>query len=92
MPRHRTHHSTITYFFPQEFPQHLVRLKEESGLSWAEIARRIGTDRHKVWRWKEGRVRPNDQHGKAPLELADSMGLGHMLTGAGTAAALMGGL
>ena len=34
----------------------------------------------------------NDQHGKALLELADSKGLAHMLTGAGTAAVLMGGL
>ena len=33
-----------------------------------------------VWRWKEGRVRPNYQHKKALLELVDSMGLGHLFT------------
>ena len=43
MPRQRTHHSGITYVFPDDFPQRLKRFKEESGLSWAEIARRLGT-------------------------------------------------
>ena len=38
MPRQRTHHSRITYVFPDDFPQRLKRFKEESGLSWAEIA------------------------------------------------------
>ena len=78
------------YGFPDDFPQRLVRFQEKSGLSWSEIARRIGTYRHSVWRWKEGRVRPNNRHGKAQLELADSMGLGHMLTGAGMAAVANG--
>ena len=53
--------------------------QEESGLSWSEIARRLETYRHTVWRWAEGRTRPNHQHRKALVELADSLGLGHLL-------------
>ena len=58
----------------------LKRFQEESGLTWAEIARRLGTYRHTVWRWAEGRVRPNYQHRKALLALADSLGLAHLFT------------
>ena len=55
MPRQRTHHSRRTYVFPDDFPQRLVRFKEESDLPWAEIARRLGTYPHTVKRWwKEG--------------------------------------
>ena len=81
-PCHDSAHGTsrITYVLPDDFPQRLERFQEESGLSWLEIARRIGTYRHTVWRWKEGRVRPNYQHRKALLELTDSMGLGHLFT------------
>ena len=42
MPRQRTQHSRITYALPDDFPQRLERFQEESGLSWSEIARRIG--------------------------------------------------
>ena len=78
MPRQRTHHSRRTYVFPDDFPERLVRFKEESDLPWAEIARRLGTYRHTVWRWAEGKVRPNYQHRRALMALADSMGLGHL--------------
>ena len=80
MPRQRIHHSRGTYDLPDDFPRRLVRFKRESGLSWSEIARRLGTFRGTVWRWKEGRARPNYQHRKALLELADSMGLDHLFT------------
>ena len=76
MPRQRTHSSRRT----DDFPQRLERFKEESGLSWSEIARRLETYRHTVWRWAEGGVRPNHQHRKALMELADSLGLGHLFT------------
>ena len=33
MPRQHTHHSRITYVFPDDFPRRLVRFKDESGLS-----------------------------------------------------------
>ena len=69
MPRQRTHYSRRTYVFPDNFPQRLKRFQEESGLSWSEIARRLETYRHTVWRWAEGRARPNHQHRKALVEL-----------------------
>ena len=80
MPRQRIHHTRETYDFPADFPERLVRFQEESGLSWSEIARRIGTYRHTVWRWTEGKVRPNVKHMLALLELAGSLGLGHLFT------------
>ena len=78
MPRQRNNYRRRTYDFPADFPERLVRFQEESGLSWSEIARRLGTYRHTVWRWAEGRVRPNYQHRKALMELAESLGLGHI--------------
>ena len=81
MPRQRTHYNRDTYDFPGDFPERLKRFQKESGLSWSEIARRIGAYRHTVWRWAVGRARPNYQHRKALLELAQSQGLAHLLTG-----------
>ena len=80
MPRQRTRHSRITYALPDDFPQRLERVQEESGLSWSEIARRIETFRHTVWRWADGRVRPNNHHWEALVELANSPGTGHLFT------------
>ena len=80
MPRQRTNYSRRTYVIPDNFPQRLRRFKEESGLSWSEIARRLGTYRHTVWCWAEGRVRPNQHHTKALVNLADDCGLGHLFT------------
>ncbi len=81
MPRQRNNYSRRTYAFPDDFPQRLKRFHEETGLSWSEIARRVGTYRHTVWRWASGRARPNYQHRRALVELADVMGLGHHFTG-----------
>ncbi len=83
MPRQRTYHGQMVYVFPDDFPQRLERFKEESGLPWAELVRRLGTYRHTVWRWTEGVVRPNAKHTMALLDLADDLGPGHLLT-AGT--------
>ena len=66
MPRQRTHHSRRTYVFPDNFPQRLKRFQEDSGLSWSEIARRLETYRHTVWRWADGGVPPN-HHAQALL-------------------------
>ena len=52
----------------------------ESGLPWSEIARRIGTYRSTVSRWKRGEGRPNMKHMMALLELAESLGLRHIFT------------
>ena len=80
MPRQRTQYNRNTYVFPDDFPQRLVRFKEESGLSWAELARRLGVYPHTVWRWKEGQGRPNVQHMMALLDLANDLGLGRLFT------------
>ena len=56
------------------------RFQELSGLSWSEIARRIGTYRYTVWRWKEGMGRPNTEHMMALLDLAEDLGLAHIFT------------
>ena len=80
MPRQRTHHSRRTYVFPDDFPERLVRFKEESDLPWAEIARRLGTYPHTVKRWWKEGVRPHFRHQMALLDLADDLGLGHLFT------------
>ena len=80
MPRQRIHHSRITYEFPDDFPQRLRRFKEESGLSWAEIARRLGTYPYTVRRWWVKGMRPSARHLMALLELAEDLGLRHILT------------
>ena len=55
MPRQRTQYRRRTYDFPDNFPERLKRFQEESGLSWSEIARRIGTYRHTVTRGERPR-------------------------------------
>ena len=59
LPRQRTHYSRITYVVPADFPYRLEQFKEESGLSWSEISRRLGTYHHTVWRWWKGGVLPH---------------------------------
>ena len=80
MPRQYTHHSRRTYVFPGDFSERLVRFKEESGLSWAELNRRLGTDPETVRRWRDKGVRPTAEHLLALLALANSFGLGHFFT------------
>ena len=80
MPRQRIHHSRITYEFPDDFPERLERFKEESGLSWAEIARRLGAHPYTVRRWVLGRARPNMTYMMALLNLAEALGLRHIFT------------
>ena len=80
MPRQRIPHSRKVWGFPDDFPERLERFKKESGLSWAEIARRLGVDRETLRRWREKGVRPTAEHLMALLALADSFGLGHLFT------------
>ena len=78
MPRQRTHHSRITYVFPDDSPQRLERFKEGSGLPWAELNRRLGTHPETVRRWRDKGVRPSMRHMMAPLDLPDDLHLGHL--------------
>ena len=67
MPRQRTNYSRRTYVIPDNFPQRLRRFKEESGLSWSEIARRLGTYRHTVGHWCKAGVRCQGRREGGPL-------------------------
>ena len=44
MPRQCKHHRREVHVFPEDFPQRLERRKEGSGLTWSELARRLGTN------------------------------------------------
>ena len=74
--------STHNGFAPgfTDFPQRLKRFKEESGLSWAEIARRLGADPKTVRRWHKDGVLPNAHYLLALQDLAAGYGLGHLFT------------
>ena len=78
MPRQHTHHSRIVYAFPEDFPERLKRFKEESGLSWAALRRRLGADPETVRRWRDKGVLPSTRYYAAMLVVADSFGLGHL--------------
>ena len=80
MPRQRINHKGETNEVPKDFAERLKRFQEISGLSWSEIARRIGTYRYTVWRWKEGRTRPIQHYWQALLDLAEDLGLAHLFT------------
>ena len=80
MPRQHTNHSRRVYVLPEDFPQRLRMFGEASGLSWAEMARRIETYPLTIRRWRDDGVRPSPRHQMALLALADSMGLGHIFT------------
>ena len=80
MPRQYIRHSRKTYDFPEDFSRRLVRFKEESGLPWAELRRRLDVDPETLRRWRDKGVRPTAEHLMALLALADSFGLGHLFT------------
>ncbi len=68
------------YVFPEDFPQRLKRFQQESGLPWAELARRLETSALNLRRWKDKGVRPHWRHLMALLELAEDLGLRHIFT------------
>ena len=80
MPRQRIHHSRVTYQVPDDFPQRLERFKEESGLSWAEIIRRLDIHHETMRRWRKGRARPSMRNMMALVAVARPLGLGHLFT------------
>ena len=79
MPRQRILHSRRVYVFPRDFPRRLELFKKASDLSWAELARHLGTLPLTIRRWRAG-VRPNAQHLMALLEIAEDLGLNYLLT------------
>ena len=80
MPRQRTYCSRRVFTFPTDFPHRLVWFKQASGLSWAELNRRLGTHPQTVRRWRKGLARPSTRHMMALLDLAEDLGLGNLFT------------
>ena len=59
MPRQRIHHSRRPHGFPVDFPEHLVRFKDKSRLTWAEIDHRLDVHHETMRRWREKGMLPN---------------------------------
>ena len=79
MPRQKTRHRRGFYEFPDDFPECLRRLKEASGLSWSELARRLGTSPLTIRRWTKHGVQPSSHYLLALQDLAEELGLVHLL-------------
>ncbi len=76
MPRKRVGRTKrAIHVLTGDFAQALEGFKEVSGLTWAEIARRLGTSVVNLWRWRQG-VQPNMHHLIALQDLADGHGPG----------------
>ena len=82
MSRKRVRGQKTVYVLTGDFAQGLEAFKEASGLPWAEIARLLGTSVLNLWRWRKQGVQPNMRHLLALQDLADGMGLGHLLPAA----------
>ena len=78
MPRATRRIRKPSYALTEEFADALVQFKDASGLSWAEIARQLGTSTLNLWRWRRGTY-PNSHHLLALQDLAGSLGLAHLL-------------
>ena len=71
MVRRRIHHSRKADDRPDDFPRRPERFEQEFVLSWAEIARRIGTYPRTLRRWSNVGILPNGEHLTALLEPSD---------------------
>ncbi|MDE2780261.1 MAG: helix-turn-helix transcriptional regulator [Chloroflexota bacterium] len=78
MPRQKMRHQRGLYQFPDDFPDCLQRIKEASGLSWSELARRLGTSPLTIRRWRRG-VQPSAHYLLALQDLTEELGLAHLL-------------
>ena len=70
MRRQRINHGKRVYVVPDDFPQRLELFKEASGLSWAELARRLETSDLNLRRWRAG-TRPHPGHLMALVDLTE---------------------
>ena len=80
MQSHRPFSSSESYVVPDNFPLRLEQFKEASGLSWAEMNRRVGTHPQTMRRWRKSQTHPSTRHMFALLDLADSLGLAYLFT------------
>lgn len=83
MPLRRSKYRISSEAFLQGFPEKLVHFKDASGLSWSEIARRVGTSTLVMRRWRRG-AHPTSEHLISLMHLAQDLGLAHLLQFAGT--------
>ena len=65
--------------FPEDFPQRLERLEEESGLTWSGACRPAWRKPPTLQRWRRG-AHPNALQLFALLELATSFDLPELLS------------
>ena len=81
MPRRRTRHRSVrrTELPDDGFPKALKRFKKASGMSWDEIAWRLGTTTTTLHRWRRGLSRPSYRYLLALHDLATDLGLGHLV-------------
>ena len=66
------------YEFPQDFPQRLERFKEETGLTWNALARRLGVNPYRLREWRKGTI-PDSTNLFILLTLAERLGLRRIL-------------
>ena len=77
IPGQRIQHSRVALQLPRRLSSASEPVQGASGLSWAELARRLGTYPLTIRRWTDG----STQGALALLDLADALGLSHLLTG-----------
>ncbi len=68
-------HRPVEYDLPSDFSGRLERFKEESGLSWKELARLLGVSLHRLRQWRNKGAAPNTAHLFLLMTIADLMGL-----------------
>lgn len=78
MPRQRLIHRRAVHVFPENFAESLERIREASGLSWSELARRLGTNPLTLRRWRHG-IHPNAHHLFALMAVARDLRVSHLL-------------
>jgi transcriptional regulator with XRE-family HTH domain len=59
--------------------RNLDALIRESGMTNREVARRIDSTEHQVWRWRKGKVRPSDDNLAALASVLTDGDLGGLL-------------
>ena len=78
MPRRRRSPVSSPSPFPEDFPQRLEAFKSASGLSWREMAYRLGVEPRFLRRWRAG-MRPSAENLFNLMALAQDLSLGHLL-------------
>ena len=78
MPRQRMDHKWAAKSFPEDFPLCLERFKDTSGLTWKDMAQRLGTSPLSLRRWRGG-MRPSSSARSISARRWRELGLAHLL-------------